>query len=122
MSRLIVCGIALIVALLLGIVATFAQQFPCYPLDALLETAAQKGDEVLTVPGWKGAALARLHRERASVRYELTHPVSTVILIRKRDTGEVLVLLQIGGTACAPLPFDASSWNEVVGGVWGRGA
>ena len=122
MSRSLVIGALVIVALLLGIVATFAQQFPCYPLDALLSTAAQKGDEVLTVPGWKGAALARLHRERASVRYELTHPVSTVILVRRKDTREVLVFLQIGGTACAPLPFDASSWNEVTAGVWGRGA
>lgn len=123
MSRLIVCGIVLILLLLFGLSRTFAQeQFPCYPLEVLLATASQKGDALEVVSGWKGAALARIHKERSRVRYELTHPVRTVVLIRERATGNTLVLLQIGGTACGPLGFDASSWNGVIAGVWGRGA
>lgn len=117
----IICLGAVFLGVLIGY-ATAQSQFPCYSMETLLATARDKGDALEVVSGWKGAALARIHKEKASVRYDLTHPVSTVVLIRERNTGKTLVLLQIGGTACAPLPFDALGWNAVILRVWGRGA
>lgn len=109
------------VALILAWPVAADDRFPCYSMDEFLAAALLQNEAVLAVGGSLGALLAAEHRRGAPVRYELSHPVRTVLLLLKAD-GSVVMSLQIGSLACAPLEYEPKKWRDVSSELWGRGA
>ena len=122
MSRLIIAGIVLIFALLLGIGLTFAQTpVPCSHLEAVLSAQHRW----IILDDWKARRLVQIHKDKAPFAYTLPGPVSSVLLTFD-NTGSVLlglIILQPDGVkVCAPLRFEPQAWEEVSSDLWGRGA
>jgi hypothetical protein len=122
---LIIGGVLLIILLLCGIVATFAQQFQCYPLEGVLAKEEAEGRSFFLAEGWLGGALVRLHQDEAPFFYTLPSPSSSVLLTFD-EGGNVLlglvILMPDGVKVCAPLKFPAREWSKVVLMLRGRGA
>jgi hypothetical protein len=120
-SRLIVTGIFVIVLILCGIGLTFAQGLTCYKLESLVSDAHADGKTVEVVSGWLAHSIAQIHKEEAPAPYSVHEPVETILLLRETDDS-VVVFLQQGEFACAPLKFSPDKWRGVSMMVWGRGA
>lgn len=94
---------------------------PCYSIDALLSSFSARETEFIVVGPPLGALLAHRHEERSPYRYELDHPVTTV-LISKAPDGTITLGIQIGEMVCAPWEMDLSRWRDLTSDLWGRGA
>ena len=118
MSRLIIAGIVLILALLCGIGLTFAQGgYTCTQAEGEIASAEAEGETVTVISGSPGLYLSEFMKKAMNATFG-----SSVVVSMQRPDGFVFLWLQQGEYLCGPIGFEAAEWRKVRRKVWGEEA